>query len=420
MLGKNHVKSQRGSRSWSSLLYKIIFATLALNILLYSTAIFIYFNPLTRNSIKVLLVAPEFIQKHHYAGWQKILKIRPLLKLTPEPITQTVTIPASDGQLITADLWLPNSNTNRQYPAVITTVGVEVSKDDVRNTFLATNLARLGFAVLVPELPGQMAGRFDANDANYLVDSFNYLQSLPVIKKEKTGFLAYCGSSVIALIAAANPKINKKVTYVVVNNLFYNTFSLYKAIVARKLTDKNGKIVDWAANPKTVQVFNRNFIDLLPHTTDKQILHRYLANQPEDILFSRYFPPIPDNLWQQLSDDAKRLYYFLANHDPDQIERLIAELPDFAKYNNDHVSTAADKVANLKAKLFVIADHGNTFQPFTESYKFLSLLPKSQYYFLETSLLKDSFLIQDLSFQKAVTEGVKIVIFATLLLTQAS
>jgi hypothetical protein len=241
-----------------------------------------------------------------------------------------------------------------------------------------------------------------------------------LIKKDKIGFLAYCGSSVIAMIAAENPEISDKVSYIAVNNLFYDSFSLYNASVTKHLIDDNGRRVEWYMHPKTVQIMNREFIEALPKEEDKKILIPYLVNQPESALYSRTFPTIPATLSAKLSADGQLMYKILTNKNPDDNQKLLDQLPESSKYVNDHKTTAKANLQNLKAPLFVIADRGNTFQPFTDSYKFVSLLPKNQYTFLETSLLKDSFLVQDLNFKQAATEGIKIFFFATSLLKHAS
>lgn len=402
---------------FSNLILKFTFWLTALIILINSNLIFIYSNPILKSSIKAALAAPNFIQRNNYANWGYSMKFNPILKLSPMPTVETVSITTPENTLI-ADLWLPNTK-DKKYPAVILTLGVEIERGDSRNVFLADTLSRLGFAVLVPELPGQIQGKFDLKDADYLVSVFKYLQSQDNIIKDKIGFLAYCGSSVLALIATENEAINNTISYVAVNNIFSDPFSLYKAGVEGKLKDQNDKTVNWKMNYKTTQVLNRYFIDTIENENDRKILTAFLVNQPEKILAERQFLKIPLPVFEKLTDEAKGVYEFLANNDPDQSELLINNLPDRIKEKASQAS-AIPKINNLKAKLFVIADKGNTFQPFTESYKFLSYLPKSKYHFLETTLLKDGALIKNLSLKKALTEGIKIFVFGTLFLTYAT
>ena len=198
-------------------------------------------------------------------------------------------------------------------------------------------------------------------------------------------------------------------------------------------------------NATTVRVVNRETIESLENDKDKEILIPYLVNQPENVLHSRDFPPIPATESAQLSTNGQKIYQLLVNKDPKLTADLLAQIPESSKYSNDYLTTAIPNIKNLRAPLFVIADRGNTFQPFTDSRKVLAHLPKSQYTYVETDILKDgylaqdltfkkshpegtekieilkdSYLAQDLTFKKAVSQGLKIFFFVTSLLMKAT
>ena len=382
----------------SKLIYRIAFATAALAIFLNLYLVFSYFNPYTRNGVKAALIMPEFIQKNRYAGWDKVFKFKLLNKWTAKPVVKTLTIATPNGE-ITADLWLPNDG-RKKHGAVIATLGIGVNRTDSRATFLANIIARSGVVVLLPEIPGFMQDRIIPAEADDLVASFNYLALQPFIKAEKIGFLSFCGASTISLIAAENPVIAGEVAYLAVNNLFYKASSLIEAAVAGQLNDSEGKIVPWQMNATTVRVVNRETIESLENDKDKEILIPYLVNQPENVLHSRDFPPIPATESAQLSTNGQKIYQLLVNKDPKLTADLLAQIPESSKYSNDYLTTAIPNIKNLRAPLFVIADRGNTFQPFTDSRKVLAHLPKSQYTYVETDILKDGYLAQDLTFKK--------------------
>src|SRR5262249_8287874 len=99
--------------------------------------------------------------------------------LTASPAMKTVEIAGKDGQ-IAADLYCIEGGKPRA--GLLLTHGIiEDGKNDPRLKRFAYSLARVGFAVLVPDLKGMKSFRIAFSDVDDIVPSTHYLASLKAI-----------------------------------------------------------------------------------------------------------------------------------------------------------------------------------------------------------------------------------------------
>ena len=93
-------------------------------------------------------------------------------------------------------------------------VGIDTPRDYGPLVRLADGLARGGAVVLVPETPHLLDWRFDALEADSLVVAFEYLARLPAVDEEQIGFAGFSVGGSLALLAAADPRIQGRLAYV--------------------------------------------------------------------------------------------------------------------------------------------------------------------------------------------------------------
>jgi len=218
--------------------------------------VFVLVTPWGRTFYKTLIILPEFIPNS---------PIKTINLLTPTPQIKEVEFKSQD-KTIFADLYLPK--TRGKYPAAVLHLGVDIDRKDERIQKLANVSARSGIATLVPNIPSLHNRRVLTETKDDLISSFDYLKSQPNINKKKLGFIGFCASGGLVILAAEDLKINDQVNFIVAVNPYYDLKSLYKNITLRQIEDE-GKIISWQPHFKTVEIYNRETINALEREKDK-------------------------------------------------------------------------------------------------------------------------------------------------------
>jgi dienelactone hydrolase len=143
---------------------------------------------------------------------------------TPRPVRETISFLTGDEQRA-ADLYRPLQGARA---GIVLVPGVAAGgKRDARVVALARTLARLDFAVLVPDMPGVRRYRMRASDAREVADAFAWLASRPAFAP--AGHIGIAGFSYGAgpvLLAALQPAIRERVKFVLAVGGYYSLESV--------------------------------------------------------------------------------------------------------------------------------------------------------------------------------------------------
>lgn len=362
--------------------------------------------PWGRTFYKTVLILPEFMPNS---------PVKPGNFLTKEPIIQEVQY-ESFGRTINADLWLPA--TRGKHPAAVLHLGVDIDRKDERIQRLANAFARSGVATLVPNIPSLERRRVLAEGKDDLISSFEYLRSQAQIKKDKVGFIGFCASGGMVLLAAEDPKIADQIAFAVVINPYFDLTSLYENITLRR-TEENGQELPWKPSFKTVEIYNRETVSLLDNELDLEILKNYLVKiSPEDLVRGRY-QTLTEKDQSRLSEEAKFTYDLLTNKDPQKTsyyqENTTAAQKTFVRELSP--KTQIDK---LKAKTFILMDKNNIYIPYTEAKMLSEALEGKDHLFVKTKILPEGDLVGSLPPKDYFFEGIKIFRFVYSILLEVS
>ncbi|MBI1982454.1 MAG: hypothetical protein HYS68_02645, partial [Candidatus Levybacteria bacterium] len=122
---------------------------------------------------------------------------------------------------VVADLITPASE--KPKPALILAMGVKTQeKDKVILLNFAQTLARLGYAVFWPRLEILDRGVSSFEDPETFIKSFEYLEAISAVDKNRISFVGFSVGSSIALVAAENPRINEKLHSLVFFGGYYS------------------------------------------------------------------------------------------------------------------------------------------------------------------------------------------------------
>jgi len=261
---------------------------------------------------------------------------------------------------------------------VVVPGAVPQGKDDPRLIAFATTLARVGFAVLTPEIKGFRELRIRPSDAREIADAFAYLSSRPELAPAgRAGLFAFSYSVGPALLAALDEDIREQVRFVVglggYHDLtramrFFTTGWYEHAGRWHYITpDDTGKIVlvysslDYLADGQE---------DGSP--SDRSIFDQMVALQMRS--------PQADltPLAAGLSNDAQAVYALAINTDPVRFPELFARLPEAMRADLTRLDLARHDLKPLKARLILVHGRNDNLIPYPESLALANAVPEGQ------------------------------------------
>ncbi|HZT06421.1 MAG TPA: alpha/beta hydrolase [Chloroflexota bacterium] len=255
--------------------------------------------------------------------------IKPLRFLTRAPIHRSIRL-ADPPEGIVADLYLPRGGFHgvcpRAVPAVILCTGLKTQQRDRENlAHLAATLARLGYVAMWPRLEILDRGQSVLERPSTFVRAHQYLASVEQVDPGRISFVGFSVGSSVAFAAATDPKIADRVRALLFFGGYYD-LPEYLLAVATGTTVCDGNILTW-------------------HADDGAVAH------VRSILEQQSAPHLLRALSTRTREEA------LSEIDAAPPE----ELAPFRSAN------PADRVAKLKARIFILHDEGDHYVPYTES-----------------------------------------------------
>jgi dienelactone hydrolase len=284
------------------------------------------------------------------------LPIRPVTWTTDTPIHEHTVIHYGDhGQYsVPVDIYRPGDG--KPHGAMILSPGAPpLEPDDSRLIRLSGDIARAGFVMLIPYSPDLEAEMIYPREVDALVKEFQYLQQQSYVKKDKIGFIGVSVGSPLALMAAADPRINNDVAYAVSFGGYYNATDVLRSVTTGVIS-YDGVEESWTPDEHTVDVMDEQVINRLSDVRDRDLLMDALVNDQ---------PQAARALWQ-LSPEGRAAFNLLTNRDPAQVDALLAKLPVSTRQALDDLSLNG-KLQGLKCETFILHDTSDHFVPYTES-----------------------------------------------------
>jgi pimeloyl-ACP methyl ester carboxylesterase len=296
---------------------------------------------------------------------------------TPDPGRESVSYLTSLGER-QADLYQsPEGN----LAGIVLVPGAAArGRHDPRVVSVARTLARLRFAVLVPDMPGVRQYRVRATDVLEVAEAFAWLLARPGLAPQgRVGMAGFSYGAGPVLIAAMQPDINRQVRFVMSVGGYYDLHNVITYFTTG-YADTGATLAARGAHqaglrsphPYSESVFIRSNLDLLERSVDRGFLRSYadyLLDSGADM-----DEPIPGTL----APDARAFYQLLVNHDPAAVPRLIDRLPERIRHLIESINPAAHDLSQLQARLILLHGRSDNLIPYTESVALSQALPAGQ------------------------------------------
>ena len=296
---------------------------------------------------------------------------------TPEPVRETVIYTASLGER-SADLYQsPEGN----LAGIVLVPGAAArGRHDPRIVTVARTLARLRFAVLVPDMPGVRRYRVRATDVREVTDAFSWLLARPgLVPEGRVGMAGFSYGAGPVVVAAMQPGINTQVRFVMCVGGYYDLHNVITYFTTGYADTGAVPVVEGAhqaglrpPHPYSESVFIRSNLDLLERPVDRGFLRSYADYLVDS--GAEMDEPVPGTL----APDARALYQLLINHDPSAVPQLIERLPERIRHLIEAINPAAYDLSQLQARLILLHGRSDNLIPYTESVALSQALPAGQ------------------------------------------
>jgi len=261
---------------------------------------------------------------------------------------------------------------------VVVPGAVPQGKDDPRLVAFATTLARVGFAVLTPDLTGFRQLRIRPSDSREIADAFAYLAGRPELAPEgRAGLFAFSYAVGPALLAALEEDIREQVRFVVGLGGYHDLVGAMRFFTTGWY-EHEGRWHYTTPDDTGRMVLVYSSLDYLEGgRQDSPLSDRSIFDQ---MVALRLRSPQAD-LSQPatgLSDSGQTLYALAVNSDPERFPALFARLPETMRADIERLNLARHDLQLLKAQLILVHGKNDNLIPYPESLALAAAVPEGQ------------------------------------------
>jgi pimeloyl-ACP methyl ester carboxylesterase len=288
--------------------------------------------------------------------------------LTPEPSVED-TVFAGEPSLVAK----PASE--GPWPALLFVNGTTPegrTLPEVQN--LARGLARAGYLVVVPDLPGLRRDEITDETLSSTLETARAVADRSDVRDGRVGLIGVSTGATLAILAAQNPEVGDRVS-VVAGIAPYTDIRTVLNVATTDHYREGEEYVPYDADPFLSYVIARSMIAALPPGEDREKLRGELnqvdRQDPDPLAGLRV--RTTDNL----SPEARSIVELLANEDPQRFDELYATLPSEIRAKMERLSPLAGD-EQVEAPMELASGPRDKYFPVSESFAINSIAPESR------------------------------------------
>jgi pimeloyl-ACP methyl ester carboxylesterase len=228
---------------------------------------------------------------------------------------------------------------------------------------LARGLARAGYLVVVPDLPGLRSGEISERAVAATVAVAHAVAASPSSGGDEITFIGVSVGTTLALLAAGHPSLAGRVR-LVAGIAPYTSLRKVILLATTGYYRTGEATVRYEADPYVRLAVARSLAVALPLGADRRVLVRRLArvddDDPRPLGRLRAAPPT------LRSAGARRVTALLLNRDPTRFESLYARLPRSLRLTIERLSPV-ERVARLQGPVELASAPNDKYFPLEES-----------------------------------------------------
>jgi pimeloyl-ACP methyl ester carboxylesterase len=291
----------------------------------------------------------------------------------PAPSRERILYPSQGGQH-EADLYrIPG---DRPETGILLLPGIAAAgKDERRLVALARTLARVGFTVLVPDIPGFRSFQLSSSDIRYVVDAYKHLSARFQGPHERCGILAISFAVGPAVLAALQPEIRHRVGFIVGVGGYYDLDQVITFVTTgyfRRPGTQTWEQLSPSVHGQVLLMLSN--AQRLPNASDRSALSTFALN----MLQGRAEEGSLIGGVLHLQPEGQSLLELITNRNPERTPDLIRRLPPPMQADLAALNPAAHDLSGLKARLILLHGRSDNVIPFTESLALADAVPSKQ------------------------------------------
>ena len=233
---------------------------------------------------------------------------------------------------------------------------------DVQN--LARGLARAGYLVVVPDLPGLTTDEITGETVSSTAEVARAVADRPDARDRRVGLVGVSTGATLSLLAAQDPAVSERVS-VVAGVAPYTDIRTVLSIATTNHYRENGEYVPYDADPFLSYVIAKSLLVALPSGEDRDGLRAEL--EEVDRLDPDPLAGLRDRPTEDLSPEARSVVELLANTDPERFDELYAALSPEIRAGMEELSPL-DGDEWISAPVELASGDRDKYFPISESY----------------------------------------------------
>ncbi len=296
----------------------------------------------TRLALRSLALLPSFFAA---------LPGSPIDLVTARPVRQVVELPPVDGY-VRAHVYRPPHG---RHPALVLSLGLDPAPpDDVRVVRLMDGLARSGLVAVLIESEALNGDRLAPDLPRALVEGVQFAADQPYTRADRVGIFGFSVGGSLAIVAATDPAIRDRLRSVDAFGSFDTLEDALLSIGTRTLDDR-GTVRPWNPNEIASEHLTNVLLAGLTDAQEAAALHRYFVEGDSHAL---------DGV--SLSAEGRAIVGLLTSRERAAGRAFVPALPTALQANLAALSPLP-RIAQVRARLFIMYDRNDPLLPFTGS-----------------------------------------------------
>jgi pimeloyl-ACP methyl ester carboxylesterase len=229
---------------------------------------------------------------------------------------------------------------------------------------LARGLARAGYLVVVPDLPGLTSDEITGETVSSTAEAARAVADRPDARDGRVGLVGVSTGATLSLLAAQDPATSERVS-VVAGIAPYTDIRTVLNIATTDHYRQGGEYVPYDADPFLSYVIAKSLLAALPSGEDRDELRAELEEvdrlAPDPLAGLRARPT------DDLSPEARSLVELLANTDPERFDELYAALSPEIRAGMEELSPLAGD-ERISAPVELASGDRDKYFPVSESF----------------------------------------------------
>jgi pimeloyl-ACP methyl ester carboxylesterase len=235
---------------------------------------------------------------------------------------------------------------------------------------VAEGLARAGYLVVVPDLPGLRRGEIRPQTVHETLEVARAIAGRPDARDGGVGLIGVSTGASLALIAAGDAEMGERISVVAGVAPYTDVRTVLSTATTGHYRAANGEMIPYEADPFLAGAITQSLVSTLPPSRDRDVLLDELER------VDRLRPGFLADL-REMGAEASSVAELLENRDPYRFDDLYAGLPDEVRAKMEQLSPlAADRRLDVPVEL-ISGPHDKYF-PVSESLEVVRIAPHAR------------------------------------------